>query len=297
MEKAKKMPTELMAHVLRMTQYSTLGLHDLVNKIYASLQEEVFEGIELHAKKDGSEAPCKILKILDSGGTKMYEVGWICQGKTVISTSVIKAADLIHRRAPVSRNTLKFFIRDATSQSTPWIIHENLAKKYGIPVDPPNDIMLQKRGRKRQEDGTMEDGRKKLKKDEGHTHVPIKYPMDDLLLRPTEGDPALLKRPHLATDFRVPRYYVGDLLMVWDFCSSFGRLLNLSPFSLTDLENAICHKESNVLLVEVHATIFHLLIKDKGDYFAILQNKKRKLKVSLVTWAEYLCDFLEMTKK
>jgi hypothetical protein len=105
-----------------------------------------------------------------------------------------------------------------------------------------------------------------------------------------------LKRPPLATDFRVPKYSVGDLLMVWDFCLSFGRVLNLSPFSLVDLENAICHKESNALLVEIHTAIFHLLIKDEGDYFTILRTKKRKLKVTLVTWAEYLCDFLEMTK-
>lgn len=109
--------------------------------------------------------------------------------------------------------------------------------------------------------------------------MPIKYPIDDLLVRPAADDPALSKRPPLATDFRIPRYSVGDLLMVWDFCWSFGRGLNLSPFSLTDLENAICHKESNVLLVEIHAAIFHLLIKDEGYYFTILRNKKRKLKV------------------
>lgn len=107
----------------------------------------------------------------------------------------------------------------------------------------------------------------------------IKYPIDDLLVRSNADDPALFKRPPLATDFRVPRCSVGDLLMVWDFCSSFGRALNLSPFPLTDLENAICHKESNVLLVEIHAAIFHLLMKDEGDYFTVLQNKKRKLKV------------------
>ncbi|GJM85260.1 hypothetical protein PR202_ga01695 [Eleusine coracana subsp. coracana] len=66
---------------------------------------------------------------------------------------------------------------------------------------------------------------------DGNTGVPVKYPIDDLLLRPAGDDPALSKRPLLATDFRVPRYSVGDLLMV-----------------------------------------------------------------SLVTWGEYLCDFLEMTK-
>ena len=120
----------------------TLGLHELVNKIYASLLEEVFEGIELHAKKDGSVVPCKILKILDSDGTKMCEVGWLRQDKTLINTSVVKAADLFYRRAPVSRNTLKLFIRDSTTQTIPWVIHENLAKKYGIPTDPPNDMMV-----------------------------------------------------------------------------------------------------------------------------------------------------------
>ena len=67
--------------------------------------------------------------------------------------------------------------------------------------------------------------------------------------------------------------------MVWDFYSSYGRVLNLSPLPLTDLENTICHKESNVLLVEIHAAMFHLLMKDEGDYFIVLQNKKWKLKV------------------
>ncbi|KAM0895186.1 hypothetical protein ACQ4PT_023998 [Festuca glaucescens] len=302
MEKAQNLPTEIMAHVLRMTQYSTLGLIELVNKIYAALQEDVFEGIELHAKKDDAEAPCKILKILDSGDTKLYEVGWIRQGKskTVINTSVVKATDLIRRRAPVSRNILKLLIRDSTSHSTLWIIHEHLAKKYGISMEPPNGIMygegLQKKGRKRHDCVTTEDGRKKSKKDEEHACVPIKYPIDDLLVSPAADDPALLKRPPLVTDFGIPRNSVGDLLMVWDFCLSFGRVLNLYPFSLADLENAICHKESNVLIVEIHSALFRLLIEDDGDYFTALQTNKRKSKLSSEKWAEYLSFFLEKTE-
>lgn len=301
MEKAQNLPTELMGHVLRMTQYSTIGLIELVNKIYVSLQEDVFEGIELHAQKDGSEAPCKILKILDSGDTKLYEVGWIRQGKSkaVINTSVVKATDLIRRRAPVSRNILKLLIRDSTARSTPWIIHEHLAKKYGISMEPPNDIMygegLQKKGKKRHECGTTEDGRKKSKKDEEHACVPIKYPIDDLLVSPGADNPALVKRPPLVTDFGIPRHSVGDLLVVWDFCLSFGRVLNLYPFSLADLENAICHKESNVLIVEIHSALFRLLIEDEGDYFTALETRKMS-KLSFQTWAEYLRVFLEMTK-
>ncbi|XP_062185059.1 uncharacterized protein LOC133888732 [Phragmites australis] len=300
-EKAQQLPKELMAPVLRMIQYSTLNLTDLVNKVYSSLLLDLFEGLELHAKQDGSETACKILKVIGSGNTKLYEVGWIGQDNAVISTSVLKADDLIRKKAPASRNTLKNFIRDSTSQNCPWILHANLAKKYRISTEPPGDMMNGEglyKGRKRLENGTTEDAQKKLKKDAKQVEPPIKYPIDDLLVKPAADDPVLSKRPPLSTEFRVPVDSVGDLLMVWDFCLSFGRLLCLSPFSLSDLENAICNKESNlILLVETHAALFHLLIKDESEYFTFLQNKKRKLKVTLVTWADYLSDFLEMMSK
>lgn len=110
--------------------------------------------------------------------------------------------------------------------------------------------------------------------------MPVKYPIDDLLVKPTADDPILPKRPPLSRAFRVPLDSVGDLLMVWEFCLSFGGLLCLSPFSLSDLENAICNKESNlVLVVEIHAALLHLLIRDEGEYFTCLLNKKKKLKV------------------
>ncbi|KAL6885853.1 hypothetical protein ACP4OV_010114 [Aristida adscensionis] len=300
-EKAQQLPKQLIAPVLRMIQYSTLNLTDLVNEIYRSLLSDPYEGLELHAKKDGSETACKILKVTDSGNTKLYEVGWIGRDSTVINKSVLKADDLICKKAPVSRNTLKIFIRESTSKNSPWIIHAYLAKKYGLPTEPPEEMMNGEglfKGRKRLEKGAKGDAKKKLKKGEALVELPIKYPIDDLLVIPDADDPPLSKRPSLSTDFKVPIDSVGDLLMVWNFCLSFGRLLCLSPFSLTDLENAICHKESNlVLLVEIHAALFHLLMKDKNEYFTFIQNKKRKLKVSLVTWAEYLCDFLEMMSK
>ncbi|KAF0893176.1 hypothetical protein E2562_023199 [Oryza meyeriana var. granulata] len=277
-----------------MIQYSTLSLTDLVNKIYGILQEDFFEGLELNSRKDGSVSACKILKvIIGSGNTKMYEVGWIGEDNAVINTSVVQADDLvIRKKARASRSMLKMFIRESTSQNSPWIIHSNLAKKYGIPSEPPKDLLNGEglpKLRKGLENGTADDGRKKMKKD---------GPIDDLLLKPAADDPSLSKKRPLSTYFKVPVDSVGDLLMVWDFCMSYGRILCLSPFSLLDLENAICHKESNlVLLVEIHAALFHLLIKDRGGYFMFLQNKRKKLKVTLVTWAEYLCDFLEMTSK
>ncbi|MBA0571773.1 hypothetical protein Golob_002148, partial [Gossypium lobatum] len=124
---------------------------------------------------------------------------------------------------------------------------------------------------------------------------PVKYPIDDLLVKPGPDDPLFTDRPSPSRDFNVPMDCIGDLLMVWDFCSSFSRVLNLWPFSLEDFENAICHKDSNlVLIVETHSALLRILIKDDGEYSLALQNKKRKSKISLITWTEYVCDFLEM---
>lgn len=75
---------------------------------------------------------------------------------------------------------------------------------------------------------------------------------------------------------------VGDLLMVWDFCCSFSKLLRLLPFSLEDFENAICHKDSNLVLVtETHSALLRLLIKDGTEYTSVVLKKRRKLKVSI----------------
>lgn len=120
----------------------TLSLTDLLEKVYCSLLLDFFEGQELHAKKDGSEAACKILKVIGSGSTKLYEVGWIGQENAVVNTSVVKADDLIRKKAPASRNILKMFIRDSTSKRSPWIVNADLARKYGIDTEPPEDIMV-----------------------------------------------------------------------------------------------------------------------------------------------------------
>lgn len=109
----------------------------------------------------------------------------------------------------------------------------------------------------------------------------IKYPIDDLLVQPGPDDPVFSERPSPSREFKVPMNCVGDLLMVWDVCSSFSRLLHLWPFSLDDFERAIYHKESNApLLVEAHSAFFRLLLKDDGEYSSLVQGKKRKMKVS-----------------
>lgn len=120
-----------------------------------------------------------------------------------------------------------------------------------------------------------------------------KYPIDDLLVHPTADDPVLAQRPSPSRDFNIPMDCIGDVLMVWDFCSCFSRLLHLWPFSLDDFENALCHKDSNVILiVESHSALLRLLMKDDREYLLATQKKKRKPKVEHSNSYTYAVLFL-----
>lgn len=99
-------------------------------------------------------------------------------------------------------------------------------------------------------------------------------------MEPSADDPIFTDRPSPSRDFKVPMDCVGDLLMVWDFCSSFKRILHLWPFSFEDFEKAICDKESSLsLILETHSALLNFLMKDEREYYMAVQNKKRKSKV------------------
>lgn len=96
----------------------------------------------------------------------------------------------------------------------------------------------------------------------------------------------------------IPMDCVGDLLMVWDFVSSFGRMLHLFPFSLQDFENSICHKDSNlIMIVETHSALLRLLIKDGGQYFSAIKEKKRKPKVKIQLTFKFFCSSQKVRQK
>ncbi|EXB64097.1 hypothetical protein L484_013107 [Morus notabilis] len=317
-EKVQQLPKELVAPALKIIQYSMLSLKDLADSIAAKLQDYIFVGAELYARKDNSERLCRILKVLEEGGAVRYKVAWLDRNKKVVETSSVNGEDLIRKKLPFSRNVFKSFIRDSTYRSAPWVLHDKLAQNHGISTEVPEDlrskvflqnglIICNKKRVKRDGENCTdlevkdENGKCKWKKIDGSAgddqpnEEPIKYPIDDLLVQPGADDPVFTDRPIPSRDFNVPMECVGDLLMVWDFCSSFGRLLHLSPYSLGDFENAICHKDGNaILLVETHAAILRLLIKDSGNYFLAVQKRNRKLKMTLINWTEYLCDLLEM---
>ncbi|KAF1888018.1 hypothetical protein Lal_00024030 [Lupinus albus] len=317
-EKVKQFPKELMTPALNIIQYSMLPLKDLADSINDKLLGHLYVGAELFVKKDEGPYPCKILKVIQEGVDKCrYEVAWLNKDKNITENADVCAEDLVQKKPLFSRNILKSFIRESTYRNAPWVLHEELAQKHGISTDIPkelrgrifikNGILTCSKKRKNEEsmvETETSNKRKKLdhldgstqEKENGqHIDEPIKYPIDDLLVKPGPDDPVFIARPSPSRDFNVSMDCVGDLLMIWDFCSSFAKLLNLCPYSLEDFENAIRHRESNVvLLVECHAALFRVLINDDGEYSTFLRKQRPKHKITMINWSEYLSDFLEM---
>ncbi|KAH1038391.1 hypothetical protein J1N35_040134 [Gossypium stocksii] len=323
-QKVQQLPNDVVAPALRIIQFSMLSLRDLADLVTKKLQKDLFVGAELYGKKDDGLYPCRVLKIVENGvGKTQYEVALLGENKKITENAILHGEDLVWKKTPFNRKILKSFIRESTCRSIPWVLHEKLAQKHGISTDLPEELcskfflqggqlvnrMKKRKNENRNNVGEANGESGKSKRNKGETgkpdaskeennqpeDEPVKYPIDDLLVKPGPDDPLFTDRPSPSRDFNVPMDCIGDLLMVWDFCSSFSRVLNLWPFSLEDFENAICHKDSNlVLIVETHSALLRILIKDDGEYSLALQNKKRKSKISLITWTEYVCDFLEM---
>ncbi|KAL7141867.1 hypothetical protein ABFS83_08G083100 [Erythranthe nasuta] len=314
----QSIPIEYIAPVLRDVQFSMLNLKDLVNSIAAKLEGPFSEGAELYGRKDGRLHLCKVVKVVEGTHKTQYEVEWLRSSEKTL----LNGDELTGKSLPFSKRVLKAFIKDSTCRSLPWVLHENLAKKHGIKTSPSGELNLKfsmqngllvcSRKRKKSEE-TPSDKEIKVyhRRNQLSSQLPwyskianganenqedqsIKYPIEDLLVQPSEEDRLLMERPNPCSDFNVPMGCVGDLLMVWDFCASFGRLLNLSPFSLEDFENSLCYRDSTPLLVvESYSALLHLLVKDNGKFSIVVENKKRKPKITQITWIEYLCDFME----
>lgn len=117
-----------------------LSLKDLICTITAKLQEHWTEGVELYGRKDNGVYLCKILKVLEGADGTRYEVAWLDKDKKSIGIAVVNGEDLIRKKLPFSREVLKSFIRESTYRSVPWVLHDKLARKHGISVDPPEEL-------------------------------------------------------------------------------------------------------------------------------------------------------------
>ncbi|XP_009628859.1 uncharacterized protein [Nicotiana tomentosiformis] len=308
-EEVQKFPEELMAPVLRDVQFSMLSLKDLGDAIAQKLQGCLSEDSELYGRKNNHVYSCKIEKVVKDGEETRYEVAWLDKYERLPENTVINEEDLIRCKLRFSRAFLRSFIRESTYRSIPWVLHEKLAKKHGVPTGPPDElkdqicmqdgvIVINRKKKKSEDREAKENGfqdSNEIGKEDNLNAESIRYPIDDLLVQCAESDKHLVERPSPCREFNVSMECIGDLLMVWDFCTSFGRLFHLSPFSLEDFESAVCHKGSNIVLIsECHSALLRFLLKDNGEYFMAVQKKRQKLKITLINWMEYLSDFLEL---
>ena len=72
---------------------------------------------------------------------------------------------VIKKKQPFSRNILKSFIRESTYRSSPWVLHDNLARKHGISTDLPVDL----RGQVSFQDGLIICNKKRRKNEDDKT--------------------------------------------------------------------------------------------------------------------------------
>ncbi|KAL3684941.1 hypothetical protein R1sor_002963 [Riccia sorocarpa] len=127
---------------------------------------------------------------------------------------------------------------------------------------------------------------------------PIKYPIEDTDVKPGPDDPVFTERPFPSTDFLVPMDCVGNLLMVWDFCSSFNKALHLSPFSLEDFEKSLDYREGNAPVIS--ETLFALVRTNLSDPVLreeFVKKRKRKAEVSVNTLKDDVSDLLELINR
>ncbi len=90
-----------------------------------------------------------------------------------------------------------------------------------------------------------------------------RYPIEDSHVKLSSEDPQLNDCPVPSTDFLLPMACVGDLLMVWDFCSLFSKALFLSPFTLEELEKSLDYKEGEApLLLEINFALLCIALTD-----------------------------------
>lgn len=143
-------------------------MKDLVNTVSAKLLERLFKGAELYAQKGQSVCACRILEILEDNDKIRYKVGWLGKDKEITSISIVDSEDLVRKKLPFSRSTLKSFIRETTSRSGPWVIHENIAKKHGISSEPPEELrnkLSVHKGQHRMKGDPKNSGKKRRKGD------------------------------------------------------------------------------------------------------------------------------------
>ncbi|CAM6024856.1 unnamed protein product [Sphagnum balticum] len=291
-EKVQQFPKEFMGPVLHLVQFSCrLRIDELVDRLYKNFKERFVVGEVVVGVHEASPCMCRILKILEDAndGSHQYEVAWLDDDNRRIGTSKESADNLKRKKVPFSRALLKAFVRESASsgpsRNSPWSVHDKHARKYKIALVAPEQIKPKETPSKRTP--PSERGRRK--------EQPIQYPIEDSQVKPSPEDPQLADRPVPSTDFILPMEFMGDLLMVWDFCCLFSKALHLSPLTIEELEKSLDYTEGEApLLIEMNFALLRVALTDPIRREEFCHKRKRRIEITMVNWQDDLCDFLEL---
>ncbi|GJD07034.1 Bromodomain adjacent to zinc finger domain protein 1A [Galdieria sulphuraria] len=171
----------------------------------------------------------------------------------------ISSSELVKKnKSPVSKVTLKFKIREISSREqqkeAPLLVKPELADKFGlIWFDPTIQVSIL--------NCQDNDGKGNLSYHElvGNGTSLCNCRTTDRWIHLMEEvirsqDECLWPEPIFSS--KIPSHVYGDVVYVWEVAHVFGDQLGLVPFSLFDLEKALCYHDRNALL----DCLFHQLV-------------------------------------
>lgn len=166
----------------------------------------------------------------------------------------------------------------------PWIVNPDLVTKFNLnpalPIDLQDSVDKFLRNQRRAKTSATEAGSKRVEDDddsiqgsssdgenpEGEapsapgTGLLRKGALEDLQID-REGNAANAVPPPTAAEFPAPQNCIGQLLMIWNFCSAFSKAIGLTLFDFDDLAMSIGCNRRNPLLDEVHVAVMRSIFK------------------------------------
>ena len=198
---------------------------------------------------------------------------------------------LSRKTFPVAKTILRQKVREVTVreawQGAPFCVHDAaLVAQYNLPKLLPNEEMrraqqqrLEKKRRReqREEEAAAQEApeeraerkrqealeKRRRAREAAEQARLARLPKEDTEVDHSDDPP----RPEPCTDFVVDRVSFGDLLMIWNFLTQFGRqALHLTPFSLDDFEGALAYPSGHSPLIDaVFAALLRLVLNGGGD--------------------------------
>eukprot|EP00026_Physarum_polycephalum_P001657 Phypoly_transcript_01659.p1 GENE.Phypoly_transcript_01659~~Phypoly_transcript_01659.p1 ORF type:complete len:665 (-),score=123.41 Phypoly_transcript_01659:37-2031(-) len=276
--RAECFPDVYLEPFLHIVHLSTLTLAELVEHIHNHFKENFVPGEQVECYIHEKWILAKIIETLAKSaqsGNKAevsYKVELLNgEGSVTVLQSAVRRKKYTLSKPMIKQKIRQVATRDRHS-SSPWLVDYGLTRRYNLPAyDGMGTVTVEEE----ESDGEKEASRpaKRVKT----------YPMEDLDIERSDKK----KLPPVSTEFVVPVECVGDLFTAWHFVFSFGKGLQLSPFSLDDLESALLHPSELDLTDELHFRLLRLVFNQKRG------SSLPKKAINKESWKDVLLRYVE----